>query len=775
MLLGVARQFRMELVLRKEWFVSKGPLTKRIVSGAGIVAFAVLGMAGHAIASGPAGSMGIPPAASIEFSDLRGVALDDLPMGAVVQVAGARLGSALRGVPEREVTLSLERFTVLNPGATVVAESNGITQSIDVSGIVLLEGSVDGEAGSRAFIGISEAGVHGFIHAAEGTYSISTGPSDPANPGEIWIGLAADVPVDGPPAPFCGFHPMDRRLTPAGAWIAPPRSGSGGGTTRTGPCRSVDIAIDTDWEYTSRLFGGNAGVSAQYAIVLLGAVGQIYKNELNVRLTTNFVRTWSSNSDPYHVGGNLLDEFSGHWGASMGAVPRELAHLLSGDYGGGVAYLSAVCEAWGYGLSGVNGWFPSPLVNRHDGNWDLMVVAHELGHNFGTGHTHDSYEPVIDGCGNGDCSAALGGTIMSYCHTCAGGMTNIDLIFGPRVRERILAYLDTRTCVLSSGGSYVAVPDTATTTSGGTVDVHVLNNDSDQSCLAPNIVSFSSVSANGGTVTMITPSPGPTQPLVRRYLRYTAPATFGGTDTFTYSITGGAIGTVTVNVLPLRPADTPSSVEPGVFVEYFVVPFRYNLPDFGTLAPYASDVLATPHFSVGDGDVLPGTGRRNEVGMVYNGYINVPASGFYTLSTASDDGSKLWIGDTLVVDNNGRHTVRTVSGQIGLAAGLHRTRIEYFEASGPASLSVRYATATLADQAIPASGWFHSPACAADVNGDTEPDILDFLDFIDSYGACDGMPAPCVGSSGVDADFNADTTVDVLDFLDFLDAFGSGC
>lgn len=65
--------------------------------------------------------------------------------------------------------------------------------------------------------------------------------------------------------------------------------------------------------------------------------------------------------------------------------------------------------------------------------------------------------------------------------------------------------------------------------------------------------------------------------------------------------------------------------------------------------------------------------------------------------------------------------------------------------------------------------------CAADVNGDTEADILDFLDYLDSFGACSGQPAPCTGSSAVPADFNGDTLVDILDLLDFLDAFGTGC
>jgi hypothetical protein len=60
------------------------------------------------------------------------------------------------------------------------------------------------------------------------------------------------------------------------------------------------------------------------------------------------------------------------------------------------------------------------------------------------------------------------------------------------------------------------------------------------------------------------------------------------------------------------------------------------------------------------------------------------------------------------------------------------------------------------------------------VNGDLELDVLDFLDYLDAFGTCEGQAAPC-SSGGVDADFNGDTIVDVLDLLDFFDAFGSGC
>ncbi|MCW5768685.1 MAG: hypothetical protein KIT19_08365 [Phycisphaeraceae bacterium] len=63
--------------------------------------------------------------------------------------------------------------------------------------------------------------------------------------------------------------------------------------------------------------------------------------------------------------------------------------------------------------------------------------------------------------------------------------------------------------------------------------------------------------------------------------------------------------------------------------------------------------------------------------------------------------------------------------------------------------------------------------CPADYNGDTVQDVVDFLDFLDDFGACEQQPAPCGTNSN--ADYNGDTIIDILDFLDFIDAFGQGC
>src|SRR5204862_207274 len=61
-----------------------------------------------------------------------------------------------------------------------------------------------------------------------------------------------------------------------------------------------------------------------------------------------------------------------------------------------------------------------------------------------------------------------------------------------------------------------------------------------------------------------------------------------------------------------------------------------------------------------------------------SGYISIVTAGLYTLYTASDDGTIMWLGDpgsqgfVKVVDNNFAQGVTERSGQVYLGTGLHK-------------------------------------------------------------------------------------------------------
>lgn len=671
----------------------------------------------------------------------------------------------------RSVDLELERFEVIAPGATLVLGTAEGETELPRPDVVLLRGAVRGDAHSNAYIALSPFGTNGFIQHDGALYSISTGMFEEAKDlaSALRIGdMNTLIDPGAGPETTCAFDPQDLELSPLGPMVEPAAPIERGAT----PCRVANIAIETDWEFTSRLFGGNATAAAAYAVSLMGAISEIYERDVNTKLAVGFLRVWDSNADPYDPGaGDPLDLVRNHWQASMSGVDRTVVHYLTGrtdtSYGG-VAYLSVLCnQDFGFGVSAyLGGSFPYPLVDHSGGNWDVVVVAHELGHNFGTGHTHDSYNPVIDGCGNGDCSAAFGGTIMSYCHTCPGGLTNIVLQLHPRVQDVIVAYMDSiegSGCDLTASGVNAA-NDFVTTYEDNSVDIDVLANDLAQSCDTASLASFDATSSAGGSISLLAGA----GPGGRDMLRYTPAPGFSGLDSFGYTLNTGAGATVGVDVAQLRDPDTVVSPAPGLEVDYYALSSPSSLPDFDTLTPYASDVTPSVDFASTGGNFMT-SGRSDEVGAVLTGFILAPSDGLYTFYTNSDDGSRLYIGDELVVDNDGLHGMVERSGQIALHAGNHAVRIEFFENGGGAGLfaSIEGPGLVKTDFNSFITSYETSAACSeADL---AEP--FGTLDFSD-------VTAYLVAFSASDPAADLAAPFGVFDFSDvitFLGAFGAGC
>jgi len=88
-------------------------------------------------------------------------------------------------------------------------------------------------------------------------------------------------------------------------------------------------------------------------------------------------------------------------------------------------------------------------------------------------------------------------------------------------------------------------------------------------------------------------------------------------------------------------------------------------------------------------------------GFEYTGYILIPADGVYLFSLASDDGSRLTIGGTTVVDNDGLHGSAEKEGRIALAAGFHPLRLAYFERDGGDELTVSVKGPGMKKQPVP--------------------------------------------------------------------------
>jgi len=97
------------------------------------------------------------------------------------------------------------------------------------------------------------------------------------------------------------------------------------------------------------------------------------------------------------------------------------------------------------------------------------------------------------------------------------------------------------------------------------------------------------------------------------------------------------------------------------------------LPDFKSLKPVKTGV-ADSTFNIHE---LP---RKANFACVFDGYFEIVKDGYYIFALVSKDGSKLFLGDNLLIDNDGVHSATSVkSFVLPLEKGLYPVRIEYFQ------------------------------------------------------------------------------------------------
>ena len=118
---------------------------------------------------------------------------------------------------------------------------------------------------------------------------------------------------------------------------------------------------------------------------------------------------------------------------------------------------------------------------------------------------------------------------------------------------------------------------------------------------------------------------------------------------------------------------------------YFLPVDADDLPDFSKLKSQGS--IYTDRWNVPARDFTSGfpgvTNRFEWFALDYQGTIYVPKAGEYGFHLSSDDGSRLYLDDKLVVDNGGVHSMADATGSVALTQGDHKFRLTYFQ--GPAT------------------------------------------------------------------------------------------
>lgn len=224
-------------------------------------------------------------------------------------------------------------------------------------------------------------------------------------------------------------------------------------------CQKVFYDCDYDL-YLSK--GSNVTNVANYAVSLFTVVATLY-DEVPLNMVLNEIHVWTT-PDPFCATSSTcaLTDFQLYYPFINGSNIGQLLALDNNGNGGLGNLGSLTCAAFSYAeITGSFNQLPTY-------SWDVMVSAHEMGHNLNCRHTHacvwNGNNTAIDGCGpasgyayEGPCSGAPipagGGTIMSYCHLAPNPGINFSSGFGLQPSNVIYSYNISGLCFYSCSNS----------------------------------------------------------------------------------------------------------------------------------------------------------------------------------------------------------------------------------------------------------------------------------------------------------------------------------
>jgi hypothetical protein len=596
---------------------------------------------------------------------------------------------------ETDVELDLVPHSLRSSECEAFAEGpGGVRTPIELPPVATYRGTVGG--GARGIVAASvvgeevrarillEDGTDWYLEPlrgrAAGTHAVYRGADVTETPGSCATeGETATVstgPVTADPAPLLPGLEGQPSPESLGAPQAPQELGS-----VSSGCVEAEVAFEADYAY----FVWNGSSTAQTVAdieAVMNSVELIYSRDARIgyRITHYLIQT-TNGKYPASSAAEKLIQFRDYWNTNQAAVPRDMAHLMTGvsmsDYIG-YASVAVVCDrSSAYGVSRSTS---SVYANR------VGLTAHELGHNWGASHCNSLEDcrimcSVINGCDQDPTSMSLGSILeidafRTFSGSCLAAGTGTPTPLAPTARD-----------------------DVAVAVRNGSAAIPVLGNDFDANCQALSVGAYASTTARGGTVS----SSGDA-------LLYRPPPDFVGTDTFTYAARDGGGGqssaTVTVDVQEWSSATDASGTLSGLQVRYYhVPPVAQDLTSMPALAnPFRIEVQSTLSFPSTSG-AFGESGLVDRVGARCTGTLMVPQTDTYTFYLTSDDGAKLYVDGLLRIDHDGIHTESERTAAVSLTRGGHTVRVEYYDDTGPAVLRLDWRRGTGPRGAIPPTAW----------------------------------------------------------------------
>ncbi|MBM7068660.1 PA14 domain-containing protein [Actibacterium sp. 188UL27-1] len=223
-----------------------------------------------------------------------------------------------------------------------------------------------------------------------------------------------------------------------------------------------------------------------------------------------------------------------------------------------------------------------------------------------------------------------------------------------------------------------------------------------------------------------------------------------------------ATATLNIEVSDASHAHGAPLIETGFHVEFFEEDSRLSrLEDVDFDAtPVAEGLFDQIDFKNSHDSFWEG-GAKNQFAARVTGEISIEEGGIYDFRLAADDGARLFINGTEVVENDGLHGFRNRDGEVELEPGIHDIEIRYFENHGRAGLKFDY-------RGPDTEGGYETVPShdmpSTDLSGLAHFGVnVDGLDAV-SHVVLDGLPAGSWVSDGTNATLVTDGPLDLTDW-----------
>ena len=347
-------------------------------------------------------------------------------------------------------TLDVDAFTVFSDATVFVSRTASGEIAHGAPDITLYRGHVAGDMGSRVYFAVTSTGLSGTLTQNGISYNIVTRDPEPGAP----VLMSVFVTTEEMDSYDCGVDDN--------AFIDDYLRGSINSMKKSAVSDTLKAKLAIDADFEAFQFYGGVTKTEEYIMARLGGVSVIYELDLAITFEVSYMRVWET-KDPYDGASDntALNSFTKYWSENMGHVDRSLATLISRKpisapgVTQGLAWVNQLCSTT-HGYAYVKFSADNNFIKGHDGVW-----AHELGHNFGSPHTHSClWNPPIDSCytaepagGQSACFSsgdihliAGGGELMSYCHMRFGGQNKLN-IFRNRVGSLVRGNAEKAECM----------------------------------------------------------------------------------------------------------------------------------------------------------------------------------------------------------------------------------------------------------------------------------------------------------------------------------------